>query len=514
MKKIVLGILCLVGISPILNSQNKIENLGPKINSKYSEISPYITPDGSKVFFIREDHPKNTLAGETQDVWWCRLENDSVTTQAKHLGFPFNTISYNSIGFQSADGQLRIIKGVFNKFGQYKKKGYSYMTMTKEGWSDPVGMKIKKYDKMARGQYVGMCLAPSGNVMILSFSEKKGHPRSELYMSKRIDDKTWTKPKKLTGTLDGDFAPFIASDNKTMYFSAYARGGQGNADIFVMKRLDDTWLNWSEPVNLGDKINTSDWDAYFKVSPTGRYAFLVSAIGGSSDIYRLPLFSEKKEEAVIVEAAKPDPVIIVEGIVKDAETNQPLGASLQYTNLTSNSIEGIGRSSVIDGAYKVVLPYGSNFSIGANLEGYYSENLNLDLSQVGEFAVIKKDILLRPIKAEAIIRLNNIFFETAKATLLPTSQNELDALIKILNDNSGMVIEIRGHTDSQGSDATNQKLSEDRAKSVVDYLVSKGIAAERLTSIGFGEKKPATTNDTEEGRAFNRRVEFRIVKVK
>lgn len=487
-----------------LNLFGQLQNLGKLANSTYGEISPYITPDGSKIFFIREDHPNNTLVGETQDVWWCQLKNDSVVSEAKHLGFPFNTLHNNSINSQTADGQLRMIKGVFDKYGQFKKSGYSYTVLTAEGWSDPKAMNIKGYAGMNKGKYVGMCLAPSGNVMILSFSEKKDNERSELYISKRIDDDTWSKPEKLAGTKNGDFAPFVASDNKTLYFSAYERGGYGNADIFVMKRLDDTWLNWSEPVNLGEGINTTDWDAYFKVSPTGKYAFLVSAIGGNSDLYRLPLFSKE---------VKPDPVIIVEGVVKDAETGKPLQSSLEYTNLTTNTQEGIGRSSVIDGSYKVVLPYGNNFSIGARLPGYYSENLNLDLSKVGEFAVVKKDILLRPIKAEAVIRLNNIFFETAKAVLLPTSQNELDGLIRILAENPSMKIEIRGHTDNVGSDASNQTLSENRAKAVVDYLAGKGIASGRLVYKGFGESSPVAGNETEEGRAFNRRVEFRIISV-
>ncbi|MGV3630584.1 MAG: OmpA family protein [Bacteroidota bacterium] len=513
MKKLALGILCLLGLNPIVNSQ--LENLGPLINSSYSDFSPYITPDGSKMFFIRSNHPQNTLVGETQDVWWVRLKDDSVVTEAKHLGFPFNTIEYNSIEFQSADGNLRIIKGVYDKFGQYKKKGYSYTTLTPEGWSDPIAMNIKKYDKMAKGRYVHFCMAPSGNVIILSFSEVKRSETTELYVCKRITDKKWTKPIKMNGTVEGDYAPFIAADNKTMYFTSDGRGGSGSNDIFVSKRLDDTWMNWSKPENLGTGINTPNFDAYFSVSPTGRYAFIVNSSSGSSDVYRIPLFSkDTTKQAVIVEAAKPDPVIIVEGVVKDAETNQPLGATLEYINLGNNNTEGVARSSVIDGTYKVVLPYGSNYSIGAKLQGYYSENVNLDLSTVGEFAVIKKDILLRPIKAEAVIRLNNIFFETAKATLLPTSQNELDRLVAILNDNPGMIIEIRGHTDNQGGTALNQTLSENRAKSVVDYLVSKGIDAKRLTSKGFGETAPATTNDTAEGRAVNRRVEFKIISVK
>lgn len=508
---ITLSILFACSFSTI---QAQIENLGTLVNSSYEEISPYLTPDGSKIFFIRENHPDNTRIGETQDIWWSNLVNDSVTSTGKHLGFPFNTLNNNSIDFQSADGQLRIMKGIYDKYGQFKGKGFSYSTLGIDGWSNPKKIVVKNYAKMTKGIYVGMCVAPSGNVMILSFSEIAKNDRSELYISKRINDEKWSTPVKITGTLNGDFAPFVAADNKTMYFSSYARGGYGSADIFMMKRLDETWMNWSEPVNLGDKINTEKWDAYFKVSPTGRYAFLVSSIGGNSDIYRLPLFAKDKEEAAIAEVVKPDPVIIIEGVVKDAETGKTLQTTLEYTNITINQLEGIGRSSSVDGSYKVVLPYGNNYSINAKLAGYYAENLNLDLSQVGEFEIIKRDILLKPIKAEAVIRLNNIFFETAKSVLLPTSESELDGLIAILNENSGMKIEIRGHTDNVGSDALNQTLSENRAKSVVDYLVSKGIASSRLIFKGFGESSPEVTNDTEEGRALNRRVEFRIISVK
>jgi OmpA-OmpF porin, OOP family len=511
MKKIILSILF---ANIFLMSFAQLENLGKLINSTYEEISPYITPDGSKIFFIREDHPQNTMVGQTQDVWWCKMQNDSIISEAKHLGFPFNTMVNNSINFQSADGQIRFMKGVFDKFGQFVKSGYSYTVMTPEGWSDPIAMNIKKYSKMSKGKYVGMCVSPSANVMILSFSEKKGHDRSELYISKRINDKNWTKPVKINGTLDGDFAPFIASDNKTVYFSSYARGGYGSADIFVMKRLDDTWLNWSTPENLGPKVNTKDWDAYFKVSPSGRYAFMVSSKDGNSDVYRLPLFSKNKEEAVISETVKPDPVIIVEGIVKDAETGNFLQANIEYVNLNTNNLEGVGRSAVTDGSYKVVLPYGSNYSLTAKKQGYYAENVNVDITNVGEFTTIKRDILLKPIKAEAVIRLNNIFFETAKSTLLPTSENELDGLVKIMNENPSLVIEIRGHTDNVGADGANQKLSEERAKSVVDYLVGKGINATRLSSKGFGETQPTASNDTAEGRALNRRVEFRVVSIK
>ena len=484
-----------------LTAEAQMQNLGPLINTNYGEISPYITPDGSKLFFIREDHPQNTEFGETQDVWWCSLVNDSVTTQAKHLGYPFNTLSKNAINYQSPDGQTRVIKDIFDKYGKYKKSGYSICTLGEKGWSDPVAMNIKGYDNMVRGKYVGMCMAPGGNIMILSFSEVKDSPDSELYISRLIRGNDWTKPEKLGFTVPGDFAPFIASDNKTLYFSGVREGGFGSADVYLVRRLDDSWTSWSAPENLGSEINTANWDAFFKVSPTGQYAYMVNDKLGTSDIYRIPLFKQE---------IKPDPVIIVEGVVKDAETGKTLGATLEYFNLDNNSSQGIGRSSQTDGAYKVVLPYGSNFSVNAQLQGYYAESINLDLKEVGEFATIKKDILLRPIKLESVIRLNNIFFETNKWELLPTSRTELDALVAILNQNPTMKIEIRGHTDNVGSDETNTSLSDNRAKAVVTYLIEKGIAADRLTSKGYGETVPVATNDTPEGRQLNRRVEFRI----
>lgn len=514
MKKFIYGILVACAMSPVLKAQ-ELEDMGPLVNTTYPEIAPLVTPDGSKLFVVRKNHPGNTMMGETQDTWIVKLENDSAVSEARHLIFPFNTMTHNALLYSSADGNMRVIMGVYDKFGNRKKDGYSYTTLSEEGWSDPTEMKIKKYSKMAKGQYLYFCMAPNNNVIILAFSERKNHDKTELYISRRINEEKWTQPKKLNWTVDGDYAPFIASDNKTMYFSSSGRGGFGGNDIFAIKRLDDTWENWSKPENLGDQINTSSDDYYFIISPTGRYAFIGNNSKGSMDIYRKPLFTKDESKPVVIaETLKPDPVIVVEGRVLDAETNKPLEASLYYMNLNKNVVEGNARSNEVNGEYKVVLPYGSNYSIGTKLEGYYSEDVNLDLSSVGEFAIIKKDILLKPIKAEAVIRLNNIFFETGKATLLPTSQNELDRLATILNDNPGMVIEIRGHTDNQGGADLNQSLSENRAKAVVEYLVSKGIDAKRLTSKGFGEKAPTATNDTPEGRAINRRVEFKIISVK
>jgi outer membrane protein OmpA-like peptidoglycan-associated protein len=511
-KFIFFTLFSLICISAFTQALNR-ENLGPLINSPTADFSAYMTPDGSKMYFIRDMHPQNPTVNFDQYNWVCDMQNDSVVSEAKLLGWPFNIGSSNSVDYQSADGNLVIIRGVYDANDNYIKSGYSYSILGTNGWSRRKEVLIEGYDDMCLGKFAAMCVAPSGNVMLLSFSEEPGSPHSMLYVTKRIDDEHWTRPQRLAITKKGDYGPFMAADNKTLYFTSLKRKGFGKEDIYVSKRLDDTWLNWSEPENAGPMINTKKTESNFTISPSGKYAFMDSySFKTSSDIFRLKLPQAEDPKEVIV--AKPDPVIIVEGIVYDAETQKILGASLSYTNLANNHLEGIGRSSVIDGSYKVILPYGSNYGIGAKLEGYYSEDVNLDLSTIGEFGVVKKDIYLRPIKAESVIRLNNIFFETAKATLLPTSQTELDRLVKILEENPKMVIEIRGHTDNQGGVEFNQGLSENRAKAVVTYLQSKGIAAARLSSKGFGEKSPATTNDTAEGRAVNRRVEFRIISVK
>lgn len=523
MKKI---IYILTALMFSLTAMAQKENLGTFVNSDIHEISSYITPDGSKFFFVRSgSHPEHTMYGATQDIWMTHMENDSATTPGKHLKFPFNRTQYNVLCYQSADGQLRIIRGIYNRYMQFVDNGYSYSILKKNGWSNPKAIKIKDYENMTRGQYASMCMAPSGNVMILSFSETSGDEREYLYISRRITDSKWTRPEKMPFTVRGDFGPYMASDNRTLYFSSYeGREGYGDADVFVTKRLDDTWTNWSEPINLGPNINSEGREAYFKVSPTGRYAFVAGdAEDGSIDLFRVPLFkkekpqeevTEEEEEEVIVEEAKPDPIVIIEGIVKNAETGEPMQASLEYNNLSSGSLEGIARSSEIDGSYRIVVPYGSKYGIEAKKQGFYSENESVDLTEIGEFKTIKRDILMKPFKVEAVIRLNNIFFETAKSTLLDDSRAELDNLIEVLNDNPKMKIEIRGHTDNVGSDASNQVLSENRAKSVVAYLKEKGINANRLSSAGFGEKKPVESNDTEEGRAMNRRVEFRIISIK
>jgi outer membrane protein OmpA-like peptidoglycan-associated protein len=300
--------------------------------------------------------------------------------------------------------------------------------------------------------------------------------------------------------------PYIASDGVTMYFSSDKPGGLGDNDIYMTKRLDKTWTKWSTPVNLGSPINTEGWDAFFTLDAGGEYAYLTSNKDtyGESDIVRVKL----------LEREKPDPVLLVSGNVYNAKTKQPLSARLIYETLPDGVEAGTGNSDPKDGAFKIVLPYDKNYSIRASADKFFaiSENLNLDSMVKAGYKEIHKDLYLVPIEIGQVVRLNNVFFDFDKWDLRPESNVELDRVVKLLKENPAIEIELSAHTDSKGSDEYNFRLSDNRTKSCVAYIIANGIPASRIVSKGYGESMPVSENETDEGRQLNRRVEFKITK--
>jgi outer membrane protein OmpA-like peptidoglycan-associated protein len=377
-------------------------------------------------------------------------------------------------------------------------------------WSQPEMLKIKNFAKYDKGRQNGATMAHDGQTLLLYMSEEKGSYNNDLYVSFLEADGTWAEPKslgkKINLTQYDEMTPYLAPDGVTLYFSSNRPGGLGDNDIWITKRLDKTWQKWSEPVNLGSPINTPDWDAFFTLDAGGEYAYMTSSLGGygQSDIVRVKL----------LEKERPNPVVLVSGNVYNKKTSQPLSASLVYETLPDGMVAGNGISDPADGAFKIVLPYDKNYSIRATADKFFaiSENLNLDSLVKAGYKEIHKDLYLVPIEIGQVVRLNNVFFDFDKWDLRPESYVELDRVVKLLKDNPAIEIEMSAHTDSRGSDEYNFKLSDNRARSVMEYILSKGIAANRITSQGYGETKPVATNDTDEGRQLNRRVEFKIVK--
>ena len=496
------------------NTILKIENLGSSVNTAYPELRPTVSADGNLLFFICENNPHNTKYSSvpnSQDIWFS--EKDTLTgkwSRAVHLGYPLNTVQYNAVYWISADNNRILIRGAFIN-GAYNGKGVSMCTLTREGnWSEPEALRIKNYYKYDRGRQSGATMGHNGQTLLLYMSTEPGNPDNDIYVCFLTKDGSWTEPlnlgKKINAPETNEMTPYLAPDGITMYFSSNRNGGLGDNDIWMTKRLDNSWQKWSEPINLGGPINTDNWDAFFTLDAGGEFAYLTTNLNtfGESDIVRVKL----------LEKEKPNPVVLVSGNVYNIKTKQPVSASLIYETLPDGVVAGNGISGATDGAFKFVLPYDKNYSIRASADHYFaiSENLNLDSLVKAGYREIHKDLYLAPIEIGQVVRLNNVFFDFDKYNLRNESFVELDRVVQLLKENPGIEIEMSAHTDSKGADDYNYRLSDDRARSVREYIVSKGIDEKRIVSQGYGETKPVSTNETEEGRQLNRRVEFKIIK--
>ncbi|CAG5078243.1 OmpA family protein [Parvicella tangerina] len=481
--------------------------MDPHLNTTYEELLPRITPDGKTLYFVRGDHPLNVEgASNTQDIWVSSdIDKGLDKATAKHLGAPFNEGNYNAVVGVSPDENSMVIKGYY-KNGEPDGIGYSIIYRTKDGWSKPEGLDIKDYKSMAKGSYVGAYWTQDGKKMILSLSESSTDDLQDMYISELQADGSWSKPKNLGPDINtdaGEHSPFLASDGKTLYFSSNREGGEGGYDIYFTQRMDDSWTKWSEPVNMGSEINSENFDAYYTIDAKGEYAYMVSSENsvGLTDIVRIELEQE----------VQPDPVVLITGKVLNAKDNSPLEANIAYNGLLDGVNYGIARTNPATGEYKIVLPYGKKYDFSANAANFIGISETMDLTEVGEYKEIVRDLYLVPIEVGSTVRLNNIFFETGKSELKDESYNELNRVVELLNQNPAMTIELSGHTDNVGNAASNKKLSQDRAASCKTYLVEQGIDESRLKAVGYGEDKPVASNDTAEGQAQNRRVEFTIL---
>jgi outer membrane protein OmpA-like peptidoglycan-associated protein len=378
--------------------------------------------------------------------------------------------------------------------------GFSRRTTT--SWSAPELLKVIGFAHQAgvRSDYF---LAPNGRALFVSIVNSESQNRSrDLFISLVQPDGRWSKPANVAilNSPQEEISPWLAPDNQTLYFSSGRTGGLGENDIWMSRRLDDSWLKWSAPQNLGKDINTPQADMNLAVDATGRFAFMSLGDRGKEDLYEFEL----------PPSMRPLPVAFVRGTVTDP-SGKPVPAGIAYEFLKNALPAGQAGSHPRDGKYQIALPTGEDYGFRASASGYIAISDRIDLTAAKDQQVFERNLVLVPIATGVPIRLNNIFFDTAKTELLPKSQAELNRLAALLRDAPTMRIEIRGHTDTVDDDAFNQKLSDGRAASVVAYLTKAGIAAGRLQSQGFGESQPVAPNTDEKGRLLNRRVEFVIL---
>ncbi len=511
-----------------------VDNLGPEVNTSFNEYSPVITTDESVLMFTSRrpggvgnkiDENKNEYF---EDVWVSYKSGKKHTT-AVNLGPPVNTENHDAAVCLSPDGQKLITyQGGVNGGDLF----ISYLVG--KVWSKPenLGKAInsKYHESSASFSY-------DGKILYFVSNREDGLGGHDIYYSEINEKGKYEKAVNIGPIINTEYdeeAVYMMPDGKTMYFASKGHNSIGGYDVFKT-----TFENgqWTKPINIGVPINTPDDDAFFALAGSGRRAYYSSAsLGGygGMDLYKITILGPEKQpllntqDQLLAMAAKPvtnlkveqavevtkPKMTLLKGIVYDAKTNEPLEAILNLIDNEKNVILASFKSNAATGKYLVTLPSGKNYGIAVQREGYLFHSENFNLPADAEYQEVTKDIPLKKIEIGNAIVLKNIFFDFDKATLRTESYNELDRLVTLLTENPSIKVELSAHTDSKGSDEYNMKLSQKRAESVVNYLINKGISSDRLIAKGYGETQPIDTNDTEEGRQNNRRVEFKIVSAK
>ncbi len=478
----------------------KVVNLGPAVNSRYEELSPVISPDGKTIYFIVDGSPHGF---GKQDIYFSRKGEDGEWRPSENIGQPLNTEGHDGILSISPDGTSALLGGKYLPGGR-KGNGHSMAFMKGGKWRDPEDVVIHDYynDNLLTSAF----LSTSGKYLFLALERKEGYGDLDIYISFKNTDGSWSAPLNLGSTVNTsgtDGTPFLATDEKTLYFSSNGHVGLGSQDMYKTERLDDTWTNWSKPENLGKQVNSAGWDAYYTIPAQGDIAYFVSSAKGSigmSDIWMITL----------PQTARPGAVVTVSGRVMTPDSI-PLGADISWEKLATGENMGTAKSNDVTGEYMIVLPVGEAYGYVAEKANHLPASENLDLTTAEAYAEIRHDIILTPIKRGAQTVLRNIFFDFDEATLRQESIGELTRLKELLADSPKLIVEIAGHTDSVGTAAYNIKLSTERAQSVASWLVENGIAESRMKVKGYGESQPIADNATEEGRQKNRRVVFEIL---
>lgn len=491
----------------LLASGLLIESLDKNVNSEYKELNPVLSPDGKVLYFSRANHPENSGGvQDKEDIWYSELDQDGKWKLAKNLGSQFNSAeenSLNSIQSISSDGKSAIML-LGNKYGKDGTTGGVSISSNVSGnWSKPVPLKIKNdYNLNEKANFY---LTNNRLVLLMSVQRKDSYGDRDLYVSFMQPDSSWSEPLNLgnvVNTAAEEAAPFIDVDHKTLYFSSKGFSGYGGSDIYMTKRLDDSWTNWSDPENLGPGINSPLEDLFFNIPVTGDYAYYSRGLSETNtDIFRVKL--------PILKTAQP--WVTLTGRISDKTSYKPLSAKVTFQQTAGGKETGIVYSINETGFYEIQLSSGKQYQIKVESEGYKSESRKVDLKGIEPNRVLKNNDFALLSTSPSNLAFSPILFEYNRTVITGESIAELNRLVEVLKQQPGLTIELSGHSDASGTETHNAKLSEQRTEAVSNYLLKKGISASRIHKQSFGSTKPIDTNNTEEGRNRNRRVEIKVI---
>ncbi|MEO1517424.1 MAG: OmpA family protein [Bacteroidota bacterium] len=539
-----------------------LEKLNDSINSdSYDEIAPCVSADGQTVFFTRVGHPgfekslhengqdlhqelkpqqyqqrlndifsileggpvhDPVASGFNQDIWVGRSV-DAAFDLVYHPGYPLNNALPNSVSTLMPSGHEMIVINQFAQGGGMKK-GFSSIVQKKDGsWSFPEAIEIDNYHNS--GPDVNLTLSADGNTLILAMEREDAVGRSDLYVSFRRADNSWSKPQNLGPYINTPYregTPFLCADMKTLFYASdRGNNSAGGSDIFMQTRLDDSWQVWSAPKRFRYPVNSRSNDSHPYFNESTGHLYFTSNRHGSSDIFRIQI-------------EKPEPIgVSISGLVLHAETRQPLSSDVLMAVQNSSSFEYFPTDA--NGRFQLIVPTGKTVSLKGVKQDFEGAELVVDASMDGQTLTL----LLKPLQLIASvdeapvhdlqapveerplalavgdkIELAPIYFQQSKPAVLKRSFPGLNHLANFLVEHPNIYIRIEGHTDNRGEEASLLKLSKERAEAIKEYLVYKRrINPVRIQTVGHGGNRPVNDNSTEALRKQNRRVEVEVIHV-
>lgn len=484
-------------------------NMGPLINTSSPEYLPCLTADDQLLLFTRRINDDRAPEGQQDNLYFTVKDEE----QQWQLALPvdgINSVYNEGAASISANGKTLVFTACAF-YGDYGngREGFGscdlFITFQQgNGWTRPENLG-KNINSVNWESQPSLSADGSALYFVRAPKHRDKEANQEIYVSLKEENGNWSPAKKLPPTINTPYREetvLIHPDGHTLYFSSNGHPGMGGLDIY-MSRKDENG-EWGEAKNLGYPINTPNDENSLMVSTSGELAYFSSNMEGgygSFDLYSFELYEE----------ARPIMVTYMKGKVFDKETAKPLGATFELIDLATSKTVYSAQADALTGEFLIPITFGNEYALNVQEEGYlfFSENFNLE-AETNEDPYIM-NVPLMKVKVGSELVLRNVFFETDQYDLKPASKVELNKLINFLDQNPAVKIEVEGHTDNQGNSAHNKTLSDNRAKAVYSYLIDKGIAADRLKYKGFGADMPISSNDTEEGRANNRRTSVRII---
>jgi outer membrane protein OmpA-like peptidoglycan-associated protein len=503
---------CTNGINLVANPVAiEVTNLGSGINTAFPEYSPVISADQRMIIFTSR-RPEST-GGKTdprdqmyfEDIYVSTMNDSGEWSKAVPMGQNINTAGHEATIGISADGQQLLI------YKDDQGDGNIYLSYQQgDAWGAPAklteNVNSKDWEPSAT-------ITPDGNTLYFSSNREGGMGGTDLYRSVRLPNGEWSKPTNLGAPINSKYdedAPSILADGKTLYFASNGELSMGGFDILYSTLNEENV--WSAPTNIGYPVNTSNDDIFFAPTPDNTHAYYSSANSengfGEKDICLLT-FPNKEE----------NPLTVLTGEITSIYGGVPPGTIITVTDVESGELMGQYSPNSATGKYVIILPPGRNYSITYEAVDYLYQSDNINISDSSAYQVIDRPVELAPLQVGQKITVRNIFFASGKSELEPESKAELDKLVNLMTSFPKLILEIAGHTDAAGSDELNQRLSEQRAQSVANYLIEHGIEKTRIRTIGYGEKQPIAQNYNKDGSpnrtgmAMNRRFEFTVLSV-